>query len=855
VTGSTGPEGKEGATGPTGVKGATGPTGVEGPTGGTGGTGAEGAKGTTGPTGVTGPEGKTGATGATGPTGVTGATGATGPAGPIDYKEAAELATTGALLSNIYNNGASGVGATLTGVSVGALTVDGKAATVGKRILVKNEALPSHNGIYVVTVAGSVSAVYVLTRSADYNQPSEIAAGDAVFVLEGATNEDSAWVMTTQGAIVVGETELKWVEASGIGPPGATGPAGVTGPTGATGPEGVKGPTGATGPEGKEGAKGSTGVTGPEGPKGATGSTGGTGAVGGTGGTGLAGPTGLTGPTGETGVGGANLVPNPNFEHDVSGSPPAAWSSSAFSLEAGATLLATNAQHQSGTQALKIVTTNAVFAQGACVACPGIENFLKGVTYSTTVWLKGNAGGEKVEVLLGATADDVHQVPVTLTTSWQKVEVHWTPSANRLGSTHGLAVRSEKAEALTWFVDTVLVAEGETAPATFSGDTPGCEWGGTIGNSVSYAARKGATGSTGPTGGTGGTGAAGGTGGTGARGEMEWKGAWSHLTTYQVGQAVESKGSSYICIKVIVSETPPGEDVTHWEPIAKEGAKGATGPTGGTGAAGVTGGTGAEGKTGPTGPTGLTGVTGATGPTGPGTSWKAPVAYATNEALVSFTVSGEVIKSTNKVLLAVDGSNVSVGERILVRAQTESQQDGIYEVIKAGSGSENWELKRTTDANTTAELQDATVAVEKGIVNAGLTFRQTATVTTIGTTAQVWIHEGVGPWQKLEEINTDLKVASEYNAPEVRTEGNGSRACLRGAYEVVTAEITAKTTLFKLPVGTRPPAKVVTSALGGSLTNATLSALYIATTGVVDKNAAIPIGGLVGLDGVSWSLT
>ena len=64
------------------------------------------------------------------------------------------LATTTALPAYTYNNGSSGVGATLTSTCVSscpAPTIDGTAATAGIRVLVKNEAAPANNGIYTVT--------------------------------------------------------------------------------------------------------------------------------------------------------------------------------------------------------------------------------------------------------------------------------------------------------------------------------------------------------------------------------------------------------------------------------------------------------------------------------------------------------------------------------------------------------------------------------------------------------------------------------------------------------------------------------------------------------------------------------
>jgi hypothetical protein len=131
------------------------------------------------------------------------------------YKQAVNYATAAALPANTYSNGVSGVGATLTEVGTGALTVDGQSASVGQRILVKNESTQANNGIYTVTAAGSGIAAYVLTRATDYNISNDIYAGTTVPVLAGGTaNADTQWTETTTGTIVVGTTAIAFQESS-----------------------------------------------------------------------------------------------------------------------------------------------------------------------------------------------------------------------------------------------------------------------------------------------------------------------------------------------------------------------------------------------------------------------------------------------------------------------------------------------------------------------------------------------------------------------------------------------------------------------------------------------------------------
>ena len=55
--------------------------------------------------------------------------------------------------------------------------------------------------------------------------------------------------------------------------------------------------------------------------------------------------------------------------------------------------------------------------------------------------------------------------------------------------------------------------------------------------------------------------------------------------------------------------------------------------------------------------------------------------------------------------LSVDGDLVLDTQRILVKNQVQSEYNGIYEVVTQGDGSTYWVIKRTADANTSAEVK------------------------------------------------------------------------------------------------------------------------------------------------------
>ena len=132
-------------------------------------------------------------------------------------KASVKYATTAALAANTYANGSSGVGATLTANSNGALTVDASSPALNDPILVRNEATTANNGIYTLTQLGDGSHPYILTRRTDFDQSTEVFAGDATFVTSGSTLASTTWCMITAGTITIGSTAITWTQTAGPG--------------------------------------------------------------------------------------------------------------------------------------------------------------------------------------------------------------------------------------------------------------------------------------------------------------------------------------------------------------------------------------------------------------------------------------------------------------------------------------------------------------------------------------------------------------------------------------------------------------------------------------------------------------
>lgn len=134
----------------------------------------------------------------------------------LSIKDSCALATTAALPTNTYANGASGVGATLTAVATGTLTVDGTVVALNDRVLVKDEAAPANNGIYKCTLAGAVGVAYILTRAVNCDQAAEI-PGAFTFVEGGTTNTGAGFVIASAGPFTMGTTAITWTQFSGAG--------------------------------------------------------------------------------------------------------------------------------------------------------------------------------------------------------------------------------------------------------------------------------------------------------------------------------------------------------------------------------------------------------------------------------------------------------------------------------------------------------------------------------------------------------------------------------------------------------------------------------------------------------------
>lgn len=113
-----------------------------------------------------------------------------------------------------------------------------------------------------------------------------------------------------------------------------------------------------------------------------------------------------------------------------------------------------------------------------------------------------------------------------------------------------------------------------------------------------------------------------------------------------------------------------------------------------------------------------------------GLSWKQAVkaASTTNGTLATAFVNGQTL----------DGVTLATNDRILLKNQTTASENGIRVVAASGAPA------RAVDADSSAELDSATVSVQQGTVNADTVWTQTANAPTVDSTSLVWAQVGAG---------------------------------------------------------------------------------------------------------------
>lgn len=127
------------------------------------------------------------------------------------------------------------------------------------------------------------------------------------------------------------------------------------------------------------------------------------------------------------------------------------------------------------------------------------------------------------------------------------------------------------------------------------------------------------------------------------------------------------------------------------------------------------------------------------------------VTVATTTALPTNTYTngtsgiGATLTASANGALTIDGYNVSVGDRVLVKNESTSANDGVYVVTNAGGSSAAYVLTRALDQNAASEFTNVILQVIQGTTNANTAWYCSTTSTiTLGASALSWSQWGAG---------------------------------------------------------------------------------------------------------------
>jgi len=138
-------------------------------------------------------------------------------------------------------------------------------------------------------------------------------------------------------------------------------------------------------------------------------------------------------------------------------------------------------------------------------------------------------------------------------------------------------------------------------------------------------------------------------------------------------------------------------------------------------------------------------------------------------------VGATLTADTNRAFSTLDGESVVVGQRVLIKNQTDAKQNGIYTLTTNGSVSVPWVLTRATDAdnNPTGEMKNGDFTfVQSGTVNASIGFINNSATNPI-------------------VIGTDNISYTEFNAGKTIVAGSGLTEATPGTISVATGGITS----------------------------------------------------------------
>jgi len=202
-----------------------------------------------------------------------------------------------------------------------------------------------------------------------------------------------------------------------------------------------------------------------------------------------------------------------------------------------------------------------------------------------------------------------------------------------------------------------------------------------------------------------------------------------------------------------------------------------------------------------------------------GLKWKTEVRAAStaNGTFATAFVSGA----------SMDGLTLGTGERILLKDQTAQTENGIF-LVTAGAPT------RTTDADSSAELDSATVFVRAGTVNKDTAWTQTTDLPTIGVSNIVFVAFGGGGSYTADGIGIELsgsQFALELDGTSLSKSGSG----LRIGSAAAASGLTESSGLLSVGAGTG----ITVNANDVAIDTSVVARKYVRTT--IGDNSATTI--------------
>lgn len=226
--------------------------------------------------------------------------------------------------------------------------------------------------------------------------------------------------------------------------------------------------------------------------------------------------------------------------------------------------------------------------------------------------------------------------------------------------------------------------------------------------------------------------------------------------------------------------------------------------------------------------------------------------------------------------LALDGTSPGVGERVLIKNQASTLQNGIYDVTDAGSGGTPFILTRSTDFDTPAEIPaGAWTIIVNGATQSTSSWVQTATVAAIGTDPITFTQfsAGVGANTALSNltataINDDLvpdtDIIHNLGSPSIRWGAIYAQGITTGEtigdvlnIAAVDTDTSIPTSFIVLTAGSTPTCAITSSVTGVTQapnTNTTQLATCAYTDALGALKANIALDNLAGV-AINASLT